>query len=122
MLTDPYHQYKQNEVATAAPGKLLLMLYNAALKNLKLSRLAVEEKNFEQVNSYLGKSQDIVLELMASLDLAQGDLALQLNALYGYMHQRLVVANIQKDIGIITEVAGMITELRDVWKTALLEG
>lgn len=122
MLTDPCHQYKQNEVATATPGKLLLMLYNAALKNLKLSRLAVEEKNFEQVNRYLGKSQDIVLELMASLDLAQGDLALQLYALYGYMHQRLVVANIQKDSGIITEVAGMITELRDVWKTALLAG
>ena len=75
MLTDPCHQYKQNEVATATPGKLLLMLYNAALKNLKLSRIGVEEKDFEKANTYLGKSQDIVMELMASLDFEQGTLA-----------------------------------------------
>ncbi|MCR3920900.1 MAG: flagellar export chaperone FliS [Firmicutes bacterium] len=122
MLKDPYQQYKQNEVATATPGRLMLMLYNAAIKNLKLSKEGVAEKNITKVNTYMCKVQDIVLELMVSLDLTQGEVAQNLFALYGYMHQRLVDANIKKDVDMMNEVDGMLTELRDTWKSALLKG
>ncbi|RJX27871.1 MAG: flagellar export chaperone FliS [Dethiobacter sp.] len=122
MRTDPYHQYKQNEVGTASPEKLLLMLYNAALKFLKLSRVGVEEKNIEKANMYIGKAQDIIYELMASLDFEQENIPEKLYYLYDYMNQRLVQANIKKNAAIIKEVEGMLTELRDTWKAATIKG
>ncbi len=118
MLTDPYLQYKHNEVATATPGKLLLMLYYASIRFLKLARAGIEEKDFEKVNMYMGKAQDIIFELMASLDFEHEEVSGRLYSLYDYMYQRLVEANIKKDAEKITEVEIMLGELRDTWKAA----
>ncbi|MBS4021297.1 MAG: flagellar export chaperone FliS [Dethiobacter sp.] len=119
MLTDPYYQYRQNQVETASPGKLLLMLYNGALKYLRLSKAGIEENNIEKANSGLGKTQDIISELTASLDFNQGEISQKLYSLYDYMYQRLALANIKKDASLIGEVEIMLTELRDAWKTSI---
>ncbi len=117
MLTDPYQQYKQTQVGTASPARLLLMLYNAALKFARLAAEEVEKKNAEKANLYLGKTQDIVAELMISLDFNQGEIAENLYSLYRYINERLVHANIKKDVSAIREVEAMLRDLRDTWKT-----
>lgn len=117
MLTDPYQQYKQTQVGTASPARLLLMLYNAALKFARLAAEEVEKKNTEKANLYLGKTQDIVAELMISLDFNQGEIAENLYSLYRYINERLVHANIKKDVSAIREVEAMLRDLRDTWKT-----
>lgn len=120
MLTEPHRLYRQNQVALAAPGKLLLMLYNGALTNLKMARAGIEGKNLEQANSRLVKAQDIVYELMLSLDLERGEeIAAGLQALYGYIGRRLAEANAKKDTVIIKEAEDMLSELRDSWSAAL---
>lgn len=108
--------YQKNQVNTAPKKKLLIMLYDGAIKNLNLAEMALEEKNFENTNKYLIKAQDIVTELMITLDFDQGgDIANNLYSLYEYMYNKLVRGNIDKDIESVVEVRGYMEELRQVW-------
>lgn len=117
-ITNPYQAYKTNSVTTASPGELTLMLYNGCLKFIHASRQAIETKNIEAKNVNIQKAQNIIQELMVTLNM---DIALSKNmmALYDYANRRLIEANIKNDIDILNEVEGLITEFRDVWKQAI---
>ena len=110
--------YKQNSVTTASPGELTLMLYNGCLKFLHKAKQAIQEKNIQEKNTNLIKPQAIIIELMATLNM---DIEVSKNmfSLYEYMNRRLVEANIQKDVAIIEEVEGLVTEFRDTWKEVI---
>lgn len=111
-----YNAYKNNQVMTASKSKLVIMLYDGAIKNLKLAELAIEEKQIEKVNSYLKKTQDIISEFMVTLNFeAGGDIAKNLYQLYEYMYNKLIRANIDKDAAAIAEVKKYLEELRDTW-------
>lgn len=111
-----YNAYKNNQVMTASKPKLMIMLYDGAIKNLKLAELALEDKEIEKVNTYLKKTQDIIVEFMSTLNFeAGGEIADNLYALYEYMYNRLVRANIDKDKEVIIEVRKYLEELRDTW-------
>lgn len=113
-----YNAYKQNSVTTASPGDLTLMLYNGCLKFLVKVKVAIEEKNIEEKNNNLQKSQAIIAELMSTLNM-DIDISKQMLPLYEYMNRRLVEANIKNDIAIIEEVEGLVTEFRDTWKEVI---
>ena len=119
MLSNPYQQYQQNQVDTATPDRLLLMMYNGALKFIKTAREGIVEKDIEKANNHIIKVQDIVYELMSSLDLETGELAQNLLALYYYINNRLMEANINKDEEILKEVESLLTDMRDAWKEAI---
>lgn len=118
MLTNPYQAYQQSMVGTVSPEQLVLMLYNGSLRFLKQAQKGMKQHNIEQTHINLIKAQNIISELMMNLDMSQGQIAANLHALYDYMHRRLLDANIKKDMAPLEEVAGMLTELRDTWKTA----
>ncbi|MDD2208866.1 MAG: flagellar export chaperone FliS [Bacilli bacterium] len=108
--------YQTNQVVTASPKKLLIMLYDGAIKNLRLAELSLEEKNVENVNKYLIKAQDIITEFMTTLNFEDGgDVARNLYQLYEYMNRRLIRANIDKDAELVREVRKYLEELRDTW-------
>lgn len=108
--------YQTNQIATASPKKLLIMLYDGAIKNLRLAELSLNEKNLENVNKYLTKTQDIITEFMATLNFEDGgEVAQNLYRLYEYMDYRLIRANIDKDIEPIKEIKKYLEELRDTW-------
>ncbi len=90
------------------------MLYDGALKFLRLAVTAMEEKNIEGANRYLLKTQNILHELMSTLDF-NIDLSEQLYSLYDYMNQELVNANIAKDPLRVKTVYSMLEELRETW-------
>ncbi len=110
--------YKQNSVTTASPGELTLMLYNGCLKFLGKAKLAIQEKNIQEKNNNLQRSQAIIAELMSTLNM-DIDISKQMLPLYEYMNHRLVEANIQNDVAIIEEVEGLVTEFRDTWKEVI---
>lgn len=111
-----YNAYKNNSVMTASPSKLVLMLYDGAIKNLRLAEMAIEEKEIEKVNTYLIKTQNIIAEFMSTLNFeAGGEVAKGLYQLYEYMYHKLVRANIDKDIEGIREVKKYLEELRETW-------
>lgn len=113
-----YAKYKENNIKTASPQELTLMLYNGALKFVEQSKIYMEQKRIEDANNSIMRVQDIVDELNATLDM-QYDISHNLRSLYLYIGERLVDANIGKIPEPLDEVKGMITELRDTWKEAM---
>jgi flagellar secretion chaperone FliS len=115
---DAIDSYKETQIKTATPGKLVIMLYEGAVKfiNQALELMAKKHTGYEKVSNYIIKAQDIVTELMVSLDFEKGgQIAKNLFGLYLYMNRRLIEANIQKDTGILNEIKKLLTELRAAW-------
>lgn len=106
-------------VETVTPAQLVLMLYNGAIRFLKQAQMGLEEGKLEVCHQNILKAQDILTELMTSLDLEQGEIARNLYQLYDYMYHRLVDANIKKDGQILLEVQQFLSELRETWSEAI---
>lgn len=117
-LHNPYQAYQQNSVITASPGELTLMLYNGCLKFIKLAKLAIEEKRIEEKNTNIIKAQDIIRELMVTLNMDY-EISHQMLQMYDYILNRLIEANIHNDVKILDEVEGYVTEFRDTWKQVI---
>lgn len=113
-----YASYKNSAVETASPGKLLLMLYNGAIRDLDTAIQKIAEKDLETAHNRLVRAQDIITEFMCTLNMDY-EISGKLLALYEYLHRRLVEANARKDVEIINEVRGFLIELRDTWQEAL---
>ena len=113
-----YGAYQRVQAETSSPGELIVLLYDALLKNLRRGVAALEAGEPEVVNQALTRAQDITLELRASLD-AQTELAEQLMPLYTYVFRSLVLANVNKDAALVRELESMITPMRDAWVFAV---
>lgn len=112
-----YASYKNSVVETASPGKLLLMLYNGAIRDLDSAIQKIDERDFAVAHQRLVRAQDIIVEFMCTLNMDY-EISEKLLALYEYLHHRLVEANMRKDVEIINEVRGFLVELRDTWQEA----
>lgn len=119
MVNNGYGQYMKSSIMTAPPEELVLMLYNGAMKFLKRAMIHLEDKNIEECHNAIVKAQDIVIEFMAKVD-TDYEVGKNLLSLYEYMHQRLIEANIKKDMKIIEEVYDMFKELKETWEEAMI--
>lgn len=117
-----YNAYQRIQTQTSSPGQLVVMLYNALVNDLQRAATALTDGGEERAHGSLVRAQDIVMELMASLDKTQGEeLATQLADLYQYIYNRLVEANVKKDAAIVREVASLVTPLREAWVKVVSE-
>lgn len=117
-VNNPYQAYQQNSVTQSTPGELTLMLYNGCLKFLNQAKKGIELKNIELKNTNIQKAQNILRELMITLDMSV-PISKSMASLYEYMINRLVEANINNDAAIVDEVYGLTTEFRDTWKQVI---
>ena len=116
IASNPYNQYKQTQINTASQGNLIVMLYDGMIKFLNIAVENMAPRTYDLVNTNILKTQDIISELMMSLNVDEGgQVAQNLLSLYVYFKKRLIEANIQKDAKIIQEILKMVTELRDAW-------
>lgn len=112
---DPYEKYKETQIKTANQGKLIVMLYDGAIRFLNQAKDAIGKKDIEGSHNKITRSQDIIMELLLSLNLEAGDVAKKLHNLYLYMNQKLMEANMYKKLEPIDEVLGLLIELKVVW-------
>ncbi|MFB7639494.1 flagellar export chaperone FliS [Peribacillus butanolivorans] len=117
-INNPYQSYQQNSVNTASPGELTLMLYNGCLKFIMLGKKAIEAGNIEAKNTNLIKAQNIVHELMVTLNM-DVELSKEMMSLYDFMNRRLIEANMKNDVAVLEEVEGLVTDLRNTWKEVI---
>ncbi|NMC31985.1 MAG: flagellar export chaperone FliS [Veillonellaceae bacterium] len=110
--------YKRQQVMTASPAELTLMLYNGAIRFINESIMALESGDMTKCNNSNVKAQNIVHEFMATLDM-QYEISQNWAALYEYIHYRLVQANLKKDRAMLVEARELLTELRDAWHQAM---
>lgn len=117
MVASPYQKYQQSSVQTATPGKLIVMLYEGAIRFVRQSIEAIDNKDIPKANQNLIKAQNIIHELTASLDYNY-PIAEDLGRLYEYMMHQLIEANIKKDSSRAAEVLSHLTELKNAWVQA----
>ncbi|MET3682972.1 flagellar protein FliS [Alkalibacillus flavidus] len=113
-----YQAYQQNSVTTASPGELTLQLFNGCLKFIKVGREAMENKEIAKKNTNLQKAQNIINELMITLN-PDYEISDQLMSLYDYINYCLRQANINNDEAMLDEANNMVREMRDTWKEAI---
>ena len=114
------NQYLANTVLSASPEQLLLMLYDGAGRFLAQAIQAIEDGRIEQRTNCINKASAIVAEFAATLDRSQAPaLADDLTALYAYMLQRMMQANLKNDAEPLVEVKGLLADLRATWAEAI---
>lgn len=112
--------YKKTSVNTASKEQILLMLYQAAIKNCKKSIEAIEANEIAKKGEFIGKLQDIVIELNNSLDFeVGGDVAKELSSLYDYVLYASTQANMNLDKEPLVGCLNVLTTLYDGWKEAI---
>jgi flagellar protein FliS len=122
--TNQLSAYRETRVKTASQGQLVIMLYDEVVKQLDrglelLTLNSGDQKDpgrIEKISKTVLKAQEIITELMVSLNFEQGgEIAKNLFALYTWFNQELLEANVKQDLRRITIVRNMVNELRSAW-------
>ena len=123
--TNPYSAYRDTAVKTASQGKLVVMLYQGACRELSAAQMCfapdgtIAARNIESYGKHISKAQEIIGELQTSLDMDKGgQIAQNLMALYVYFNRELMDASINKDKTKLDFVLNMLSQLTLAWETA----
>ncbi len=109
--------YQETAVTTQDKGRLVVILYEGAIKFLKLAVIAIENNDFEGKGANISKARDIIFELNTVLDIeAGGEIAQNLRKLYNFMGRHLTQASIKCDVQMVQEVITILEELNEGWK------
>lgn len=112
--------YKKTSIHTASKEQILLMLYQAAIKNCKKAIEAIDNKEIAKKGEYIGKLQDIVIELNNSLDFnIGGEVAEELSSLYDYLLYSSTQANIKIDKTPLEGSLKVLNTLYEGWAEAI---
>ncbi len=116
-MSNPYSQYQKTQVTTASREKVLLMLYEGAIRFTKHASAAMRQKKVAEKGKYISKATAILSELMATLDFkAGGQLAVDLENLYVFMIDKLIEGNIKNDVECLDSVEKLLMTLYEAWK------
>ena len=123
-FTNAYTAYRDTAVKTASQGKLVVLLYQGAVKELSAAQACFEAdgsmaaRNIEAYGKHIAKAQEIISELQTSLDMeVGGQVAQNLMSLYVYFNRELVEASINKDKTKLTFVHNMLEQLTTAWES-----
>ncbi len=108
--------YKKASVNTLDQNKLIIMLYDGAIKNANFAVEYLKSGEIEKVHDSLIKTKNIVTELLATLNMENGgEIAKNLKSLYSYMFSLLIEANMEKKSEPVLTVIDLLKELRGAW-------
>lgn len=115
-----YQQYKKTSVESASREKLLLMMYEGAIKYIKRAQLAMEKKDIAGRGENIGRAFDIVIELNSTLNHeVGGDLAANLEQLYMFITDQLTQANVRGKVEHLENALRVLTTLYEGWTQAI---
>jgi flagellar protein FliS len=117
MSNSPSDAYKAAGVLTADPISLTTMLFDGCLKAMRKARLHHESGNRKGFLDEIGRAHLIVGELLATLDMEQGELAKQLSAIYAYCLRCLIESTLE-DLSRLDEAEKHIRRVAEAWKAA----
>ncbi len=112
--------YLRTKVMTANPAELRLMLFDGAIKFAEQGRAGLAERDYEQAYNGITRCQDIVMELLNTLQPSQQpEICKNLAALYTFMYTRLVNATTEREPGMVDEVIELLRYERETWQMVL---
>jgi flagellar protein FliS len=117
-----HDRYLETAVETASPARLIVMLYDGAIRFINEGAHAMRQRDYETQNAKLQRAQKILAELISSLDFDKGgEIAENLFRLYTYMYNQLVEANINDNLDRLQHVVHLLSELREAWDAIATE-
>jgi len=112
-----FSAYQQTAIETESNGRIIVKLYDGAIRFLRQALEAIKAGDFERKGNLIIKARNIVLELSAALDMeAGGEISQNLRSLYNFILQRLTIANIKCEPNTIKEVIDLLANLNESWK------
>ncbi|TCK60711.1 flagellar export chaperone FliS [Seleniivibrio woodruffii] len=118
-MQSPYKNYIKQEVEGATKGKLVLLLYDGAIKFMRVAVKAIDEKNVQEAHNNIMKAQNIIYELMSTLNMDAGDISQNLLRLYDFMVWQLIEANKDKNKEKVESVIKLMSNLREAWREVI---
>ena len=109
-------KYTRVNVETASQGKLVVMLFNGAIKRAEEAKRQLANRRHQEVHNNLIRAQEIIGELRAALNMEAGDIAKNLDRVYEYFQHLLINANVTKNGANIDECVTLMTSMRDTWQ------
>lgn len=108
--------YTESAVLTAPPEKLVVMLYDGAIRFLHVGAAAMRNGDHVHARDRIRKAEAIIDQLNYSLDMSHGEIPQQLRSIYLFCKRHLVQGSIQRDPAAVDAVIGLLSELRDAWE------
>lgn len=115
MAINPYLKYQQNNILTAPPAQLTLMIYDGAIKFGNLAKIAMENKEIEKAHINISKIQNLITELLNTLDYNY-PVAKDFEIVYTNIANLLLKANLSKNPDDMEKVLEELRDIRNIWK------
>jgi flagellar protein FliS len=112
--------YKENQITTTDPATVLLLLYQGAIDALNRAGAFMAAGNMADKGKQVLKANDIINQFIASLDFeVGGELAQNLDGLYRFMLDQILIANAHNDPKPLTTVVSLLSTLKSGWEEAV---
>ncbi len=119
-MKNAFQKYKTTSVQSASREKLLLMMYEGAIRFTKQAITALEQKQIAEKGIAIGRAYDVIMELNNTLDhKVGGEISKNLEQLYMFMTEQLTQANIKNNVEHLHNVVRILETLYDGWKQAV---
>lgn len=106
--------YREMEVLSASPERLVVMLFDQIVVQLTRARIAIEKGDVVMRTESLGRTRAIVSELLSTLDFEKGQqISRDLSGIYKVMLTELVDVGMRQDLKVLAKLLHIATELRD---------
>jgi flagellar protein FliS len=116
-MLNAFEQYKRTSVNTMAKGELLVLLYDEVIKKMNMSKILMENNDFENANINLEKCRKIFNYLIVTLD-DNYELSNDLREMYMFFNKELILASSKKSIQNIDNILPLVKDLRNTWAEA----
>lgn len=114
------HVYRENQITTTDPATVLLMLYQGAIDFLNRAHASLLAGKMAEKGTYILRANDIITQFIASLDHdVGGEIAQNLDALYRYMLDQIMIANVNNDPQPLNTAIALLTTLKSGWEEAI---
>jgi flagellar protein FliS len=117
-LASARNAYVNDSVTTMSPGQMIVALYDRMLLDLERATAAIGEHDVFGAHSAIVHAQDIIDELLVTLDVKTWAGGASLAALYRHIKDELVAANVDKDVAPLLTCKELLIPLRDAWREA----
>lgn len=114
-------RYASDSTGTVSPARLLIMMYDRLVSDLAAAEAAMQRQDIATTGERIGRAQEILLELAASLDVEAWPEGDPLRRLYFWMVSELWTARLRKQPEMVAEIRRLIEPLRDAWRLAAIE-
>ncbi len=116
MITGGYDTYQTMDVLAMSPAERVVFLYSQLVANLRRAKAEIEKRQIEAKLRSIGRAQDIIAELLASLDMERGgEFADRLAGLYTFFLRELTAADLAMDGEKVGRVLDMVAALHSSW-------